>query len=180
MYRTLRLTPPASLSKSILQTRTRTVHHSPLSPIQPSIDGEVTSYFEWMGAGVYRVDAKGGSMHGHRFLVKEIYYGSSHDRFFLRLDFLESELPSIIGTEVQVSLNGSSARVRLDEPAEILEGAELGVEASFQRVLEMSMPLLAPDSKIEISVWQNGLPMDSIPPEGRLSISPYQGDEWNS
>ncbi len=31
--------------------------------------------------------AKGGSMHGHRFLVKEIYYGSSHDRFFLRLDF---------------------------------------------------------------------------------------------
>ena len=35
------------------------------------IDGEVTSYFEWMGAGMYRVDERSGSMHGKKFLVKE-------------------------------------------------------------------------------------------------------------
>ena len=38
------------------------------------IDGEVTSYFEWMGAGVYRVDERSGSMHGKKFLVKEVLF----------------------------------------------------------------------------------------------------------
>jgi len=31
-------------------------------PIHAVIDGEVTSYFEWLGAGLYRVDERSGSM----------------------------------------------------------------------------------------------------------------------
>ena len=51
------------------------------------IDGEVTSYFEWIGAGAYRVDERSGSMHGKKFLVKEVLFGSDGANFFLRVDF---------------------------------------------------------------------------------------------
>ena len=46
------------------------------APCTPTIDGEVTSYFEWLGAGKYRVDERSGSMHGKKFLVREVQFGS--------------------------------------------------------------------------------------------------------
>src|SRR5262249_12275933 len=146
------------------------VHQPPVCPIQPEIDGDVTSYFEWMGAGMYRVDGRGGAMHGQRFLVKEVYYGSNSDRFFLRVDFLESEAALLPGMEVRVTINGKIIIVRLDDPVELIEGSELGVEVAFHKLLELSVPLPKDVVRLQISVWQMGLPMDALPQEGHLEI----------
>jgi len=58
------LAPPEELSRPILQMAVPAVEIGPSGPIKPVIDGQVTSYFEWMGAGLYRVDERSGSMHG--------------------------------------------------------------------------------------------------------------------
>jgi len=58
------------------------VHVAPSGPSRRCIDGEVTSYFEWIGAAIYRVDERSGSMHGKRFLVKEVYFGSDGANFY--------------------------------------------------------------------------------------------------
>ena len=65
-------------------------HQTPTGPVSATIDGEVTSYFEWLGAGVYRVDNRSGAMHGQRFFVQELRYGSDGQNLYLRLDFVES------------------------------------------------------------------------------------------
>ncbi|MBI3683268.1 MAG: glycoside hydrolase [Acidobacteria bacterium] len=185
VYRALRLTPPAELSRPILKRRLKAVHLPPSRAIHPVVDGEVSSYFEWMGGGSYRVDRRGGSMHGHRFLVKELHYGSNHERLFLRVDFLESEAASLAGMEIRVLLSGSSIRIRLRESAaELLEGGQPGVEAAFQRVLEIAIPFsrlglsASQPAQLQISVWNEGLPMDSLPEEGWLEISAAGPPEW--
>ena len=71
------MTPPEELSRPILRIAVRAIQQPPAGPIRPNIDGEVTSYFEWLGAGFYRVDERSGSMHGKKFLVREVQYGAT-------------------------------------------------------------------------------------------------------
>jgi len=66
VYRALRLTPPEELSRPILHTVAPEFRTEPASRIHPIIDGRITSYFEWLGAGVYRLDGRSGSMHGKK------------------------------------------------------------------------------------------------------------------
>jgi hypothetical protein len=42
-----------------------------------------------MGAGTYRVDSRSGAMHGHRYLIRELHYGTDGNSLFLRLDLEE-------------------------------------------------------------------------------------------
>ncbi|MGL1751819.1 hypothetical protein ACSTG9_23655, partial [Vibrio parahaemolyticus] len=42
---------------------------------------------EWLGAGHYKVDERSGAMHGQRFLIRDLYYGSDGPSIYLRLDF---------------------------------------------------------------------------------------------
>ena len=50
VYRALGLVPPEALSRSILRIeQSGEIHDSPRNPIHVTLDGEITSYFEWMG-----------------------------------------------------------------------------------------------------------------------------------
>jgi len=51
-----------------------------------TLDGEVTSAFEWMGAGHYRPDSRSGAMHGGQAVAREMFYGSNGTELFVRLD----------------------------------------------------------------------------------------------
>ena len=73
------------------------------------IDGEVTSYFEWMGAGEYRVDERSGSMHGKKFLVQEVFFGSDGESLFLRVDFHPGHEPELAGMEARFRCNRRTA-----------------------------------------------------------------------
>jgi hypothetical protein len=94
---------------------------------------------------------------------------------FLRIDFLDME--KIAGMEVRLNLSGATIRLRLSENAVAIEqGQHLGVAAAFRRTLEVGVPWsMIPDSehrsvKAEVSVWQDGLPMDALPQEGSIEI----------
>ena len=56
----------------------------------PTLDGEVTSYFEWVGAGELELSASAGSMHqvapARRPLVTGIRFGFDAERLFVRVD----------------------------------------------------------------------------------------------
>ena len=54
--------------------------------ISPTIDGEVTNYFEWLSAGYYDVARGGGAMHRGDSIISHIYYGFDLNNLFLRLD----------------------------------------------------------------------------------------------
>src|SRR4029077_14701053 len=63
-YRLLGKPVPDELFASNISTGAATpLITSPLSLLSPTIDGEDTSYFEWLGAGVYDVHRTAGALH---------------------------------------------------------------------------------------------------------------------
>ncbi|MQA31696.1 MAG: hypothetical protein GEU82_17990 [Luteitalea sp.] len=61
----------------------------PTGLIRPTIDGEESSYFEWLGAGVLEVREVAGAMHQierREPALGMVRFGFSHDHLFVRLD----------------------------------------------------------------------------------------------
>ena len=93
-------------------------------PISPVVNGVVDSYFEWLGAGLYKVDPRQGSMHGKRALVKDVHYGANADFAFLRVDF-EEDASKLENLEVQVHSGASQKRlavVRIERAEAVVQG----------------------------------------------------------
>jgi hypothetical protein len=191
VYRFLELSPPEELSRPILRVSLPEVQIEASGPITPVIDGQVTSYFEWMGAGLYQVDGRGGSMHGNRFLIKEVQYGSDGVNFYLRVDFYPGYEAELNGMEARITAESPDGqrtnRARLvfaDDGATVKEGIFAGrasgsapaIECAFGRVLELRLQLAALDLpkgsgvRFQFSLWQGGLPMDAVPQQGWIAM----------
>ncbi|HLK62060.1 MAG TPA: glycoside hydrolase family 57 protein [Bryobacteraceae bacterium] len=191
VYRFLNLSPPEELSRPILRMVVPEVHIEPSGGISPVIDGEVTSYFEWMGAGVYRVDERSGSMHGKQVVVQEVQYGSDSVNFYLRVDFrsgYEQEVPGMEGRLSMESLDGalkSFFSLALAPGAVCPVDARLvgcsevdskAVECALGRVLEIRISLKAigiaagAGLRFQLSLWRTGLPIDAVPLQGWLTM----------
>lgn len=175
MYRALRLKPPAELSRAILKTRAKSYQQRPVTALKATIDGDVSSYFEWMGAGVYRVDRRSGSMHGQRFLVKEIYFGAGDGYLYLRVDFLPPE--KLQDTDVHLLINDREIRFTMGKPDSCSDPA---VKQAYDRILEVAVPITPAETslRVQVSIWQDGLPMDALPHEGWLEIETAPS-EWS-
>jgi alpha-amylase/alpha-mannosidase (GH57 family) len=87
VYRALGLMPPEELSRPILKSGIPNLNQPATHPIHPVIDGEVTSYFEWMGAGRYQPDNRSGAMHSAEPRIRDVYYGADNENLYVRLDF---------------------------------------------------------------------------------------------
>lgn len=200
VYRALGLSPPDELSRPILTLAVKDYHLPPTGPIRPVIDGEITSYFEWLGAGCYRVEARSGAIHGKRFLIQEVYYGSDGSQLYLRLDFEPAALELLAGAEARLSIQSCAdsamvscfvlrfegGAVRLDRIAwaKPLQIETAPAEFSFRKVLEARFALAGLGVKsgqsvrLQLSLWQEGLPLDAIPQHGYLEISTAEPTDW--
>ena len=107
VYRALGVPTPPELSLPILKIQTDEANTPPHGEISPTVNGIVDSYFEWLGAGVYRVDQRSGSMHGKKALVKEVRYGGGKGEVYLRVDF-EQDPATIQGLQVIAELTGTN------------------------------------------------------------------------
>jgi alpha-amylase/alpha-mannosidase (GH57 family) len=187
VYRALGRVPPEELSRPLLKFGEGEVLSPPTGPISVKIDGEVSSYFEWIGAGSYRVDARSGSMHGKVTLVRELYYGSDGTNLFVRVDFrsLEDIMPAI---DVRINLRADTAPVRSavihleGGAATVAEPAGAPVACAAGNVLEIGVPLAWLGAKpgkplgFQLSFWQRNLPVDAVPSHGWLKLTP--GDRF--
>jgi hypothetical protein len=188
VYRFLNLMPPEELSRPILRMALPAVLIAPSGPVRPTIDGEVTSYFEWLGAGIYHVDERSGSMHGKRFVAKEVFFGSDGENFFLRIDvnpdyeqelgrmearFNSQTLDGARSSQVTIGFTHGAAKAVETKLAVPAEGA---VECALARVLEVRISLaamgVAPGQglRFQSSLWEGGLPVDAIPNQGWLEM----------
>ncbi|MEX2263720.1 MAG: glycoside hydrolase family 57 protein [Bryobacteraceae bacterium] len=185
VYRALNMQPPEELSRPILKSiPVREFHMSPTGHIQPCIDGEVSSYFEWIGAGIYRVDPRSGSMHGQKFVVRELHYGSDGSNLYLRVDFDEKSMEPRSGMDVRLNVENASFAVRIERgDARQINPNSVPLECAFKKVLELKVPLSAlrgrPESlvRFQVSVWQDGLPLDAAPQHGWLELTAADA-EW--
>ncbi|MGE0703260.1 MAG: hypothetical protein AB7P22_04905 [Vicinamibacterales bacterium] len=153
-YRLLERTPPDELLTSNISTGVPGAPVvEPSALIRPTIDGEVTSYFEWLGAGRYDVREVAGAMHQAEpgvLVLDAIFFGFDDSHLFLRLDarrpfaevleggrrcvlrFLEPD-----GLAVTVRREGGQLLVDSDPPA------VPGLSGSVNAVLELAVSLRA-------------------------------------
>jgi alpha-amylase/alpha-mannosidase (GH57 family) len=195
IYRLLGGSPPDQLATPIKHVAPRAVSVPPSTPIRPRIDGRVTDYFEWMGAGVYLPADLSGSMHGAAQYFEALYYGSNNDSggpaVSLRFDLSESFRAEHPDFEIRVNLNGEiglrlqvrvvggvlrqTAVWRRDEPIALVPGRE-AVKVAYDRVLEIQLDyrLLYLDAHAKaglgVSLWVDALPVQVVPERGWITL----------
>ena len=179
VYRALGLTPPEELSRPILRVDVKANHQTPRGPIQPKIDGDVSSYFEWMGAGSYSIDQRQGAMHGQKFLIQELQYGSDGAWLFVRIDFVKSCEEMLRGAELRFQFQQSEVTVPL---VGSYQSESPLLSAAYEKIFEMrvsqrSIGATAP-VKFQVSVWKAGLPLDALPQQGVLELQSHELNEW--
>jgi hypothetical protein len=113
--------------------------------IQATIDGNVTSYFEWMGAGRYRPDPRSGAMHGGSAPLQEMFYGCDDTHLYIRLD------------------GAGDARVTVE-----FDSGPVGVDVAADRIIEIRARRAGPRFRVGIS--HNGLPPVTVPANGWIEI----------
>lgn len=184
VYLAMRLSPPEELSRPIVRLTVKEVHQHPTGPVRATIDGRVTSYFEWLGAGMYRVDGRTGAMHGHRFFISELRYGSDGHNLYVRLDFVPNMSPEPGETELRINVRAAGEPESTRTLQVRLNDQRPGIEAAFATVSELKLALpplgISPLRTIEfqLSLWQCGLPMDALPPQGWIELSTAEPVEW--
>jgi hypothetical protein len=89
VYRALDAPIPEELFVTNITTQPPSVDICrPTGLIRPEIDGEVTSYFEWVGAGSFETSKIAGAMHqvSESSNIRAVEFGVSLEHLFIRVD----------------------------------------------------------------------------------------------
>ncbi len=90
VYRICGAPVPDVLNTSICRSEAAQEAHKPTDLITPTIDGRITSYYEWAGAGVYEAGRNLGAMYQSERCIDAIHFGFDLANFYLRVDFRKS------------------------------------------------------------------------------------------
>ena len=189
VYRALGQQPPENLSRPILKVAEQEFSQAPAGFVHPVIDGEVTSYFEWLGAGVYRPDPRSGAMHGRQFPLREVQYGTDGTSVFLRLDFETLPNEATGGIELRLSFAPGDSAEPETVIVHVADGAAKttppDIKVALRQLLEIEVPLRAVRAepgavvRFQISPWQGGLPLGTLPHEGWLQLATTEPVDWS-
>ena len=198
VYTALGGIPPDSLARPISGVLLRSRFVPQTAYVRPAIDGEVRSYFDWMGAAMLSSDRRGGSMHGKTFALESIYAGIDEKNLFARLDFA-AQLPKENSTltlhmglhdgnkevanlclEAAVSegkLVGWKLRKETGEAAVASASQPRGAAVALGRILEVKLPMALLGAKegfifhLRFVLYRDRLPLDALPEGGWLEVS---------
>ena len=188
-YRELGGHAPDELAEPIKRFALPAVATPPLEYLTVKVDGRESSYFEWLGAGFYSADRRGGSMHGRMAVLHELHYGFDEDNVYARVDAFPEAAEDMRDAELRVTFegdqelriiatieNGKLAGYRAETRELCLLGPDPLVRVAYERMLEVgvarSLVLRGKADTIRIgaSVWRAGLPIDVLPPDGSLEV----------
>lgn len=158
VYRALDLPIPEDLFVTNITTaQTPSLVTPPAGLIAPTIDGELTNYFEWLGAGALEVRTAASTMHqvsvdgGGMTLVE---FGCGRSDLFVRIEAAGS-MASILAGGMTVGLTFLEPKGH--EVAVNHAGAPPGVDAAAGRILELRIPLttlgVRPGDSMAFIVW---------------------------
>ena len=134
----------------------------PAGFLNPSIDGRLSSYFEWLGAGVVDGHHIAGTMHqvadaGDRS-IQALHFGFNADRLYVRLDLdghaadilgagrLECRLIFLAPADVRITIRLESAEWRTvvsvaSRPGEWTRREAPQLRVAVDEILELAIPL---------------------------------------
>lgn len=188
VYSALGLPVPDEVAQPIKRVFRSTQAVPPTDWINAKIDGRVTSYFEWLGAGYYSRGKRGGAMHGQAQFLSDIFYGFSEQFLFLRVDPFRQNFSELTDCEFRCVLEGQAETKlsvclqngKIASASAERDGASIAFEGKFcaavDKVLEISVArsivsLEGQNSiRLSVSLWSDGLPLDLLPREGSIEL----------
>jgi alpha-amylase/alpha-mannosidase (GH57 family) len=189
IYVALGQVAPEELAKPIKRLPERAYQLLPSTYLKVRVDGQDSSYFEWLGSGVYSPERRGGAMHGRVYYLKELRYGFEKERFVLRVDCFAEALSELDDPEFRIVFGGmeeTNVVVNLDrgrmkefaiEKGRVcLLNPETIVAAEYGRILEVAVTREVLDLRglskfrLGVALWHGGLPIDVLPAEGYLEV----------
>jgi alpha-amylase/alpha-mannosidase (GH57 family) len=184
VYRSLEMPVPEELLVTNITTQAPEVEiHRPTGFIEPVIDGEVTSYFEWVGSGSVDVAEAFGAMHqvaGSEIGISVIEYGFDLECLYLRItgtglmsatidrgltfsvNFLS---PPKVRAVVVPAASGHEVRLTTRRPSGSVEAVDCtGASAALHKVLELALPFrclgVTPGTPVSFVVAVNRGPVE--------------------
>jgi alpha-amylase/alpha-mannosidase (GH57 family) len=200
----MRLAPPDQLSRPIGAAAVMPEAEIVIQPrvlLSPTIDGLVTDFFEWRGAGTVKTQPPLGAMWKADGPFTDIRFCWSHEELSLRFDFDEASLARHSGMRVEITLQGPqhtfTIAFALDQPGPdhfVLSQAtgpdawmEVGPYRSIcrTRVLELAMPrkdlhlLSGQEVRMSIVILEHGLELSRYPHHGPALLT-VPGPEFDA
>ena len=145
---------PDVLKTNICRSEVAHETRRPTDLITPTIDGQVTSYYEWIGAGVYEAGRVMGAMYRAERFIEAVHFGTNLKNFYLRVDFQgDVALPTRGTLRVNIvqprhhalivpKLHRGKIACELWETDPAGSYRKLGSvkEAQYQRIVELAVP----------------------------------------
>jgi len=190
IYRSLGEHVPDALASPIKRTPDRGRREPPMANLTVRIDGRESSYFEWLGAGLYATERRSGAMHGRAYVLGDFYYGFGPDRFYLRVDPIHEAIADMPDFQLRLTMwDYRETRITLKIENRKLTGfilehdglcplhPETVVSAAYGQIIEISLARELFDLRkrrellMNVAFWKSGLPIDVLPAEGMLEIA---------
>jgi len=181
-----------------LKTPISTAHEvkptlEPLGFISPSLDGQVTHFYEWREAGFFSAKTTGGSMYRGEGFLSGFYYGFDAERLYFRIDPLWGKKDQFQGLRVHIHFSQPrewQVVFPLDFYGEEMPSFELYLQEGGRwvpkgrstrmgagKILELSIPFgelrLQPQQRIHffVQVQKGEFEVERYPRSGYLSLS---------
>ena len=188
------LPPPQQLNQPICRTTfvsESALVHQPLMFLHPTIDGMVTDFFEWRGAGSINTQPPLGAMWKDDGLITAIHFGWSLEELYLRLDPGDGATTKPALT-TEITIHTPHQKFRLTFPlhvadpgqycllketsADIWQELETFQSISRQCVVELAIPWKAlqldtgQTVRMTIAVQEHGLEVGRYPSPNPVSF----------
>jgi len=162
----------------------------PESYLDVTVDGRESSYFEWLGAGLYATDPRGGTMHGRTRVLGGLYFGFGEKYFYLRVDPVEEAIAEIPDFQLRLTLwDSRETRITMrvakrkfagcvvEQGGACLLHPQTMVTAAFGKIIEVAIARELFDLRgrrqllLSVALWEGGLPIEVLPVDGMLELA---------
>ncbi len=190
IYRAVGKIAPDELAKPIKRQPEHALHLAPSEILRVNVNGRDSSYFEWLGAGLYSPERRSGAMHGRTFYLRELRWGFEPERFCIRLDLFPNALNHLQDAEFRFTVQancavtivarlsrGTLVEFTVEQDRLCLLKPSAAAEAAYERILEVAIRKELFDIRgatrlrLGVALWHGGLPVDVLPAEGVLDVA---------
>ena len=190
IYNALGEPAPDALAQPIKHAPEHALREAPTSFLDVQVDGRESSYFEWLGAGLYATERRSGAMHGKQFVLGDFHYGFGHDYFWLRVDLIEEAVAKMPEFQLRLTVwDSRETRITLRIEEGKLKGCviehdgicllrpEAVMSAAYGKIFELGLSRELFDLRdrrellVSVALWRAGLPVDVLPVEGMLEVA---------
>ena len=206
VYRLLGENIPPYLMEPIVHAGATLPTDQPAGLLNPTLDGLVTHFYEWVAAGGFDVRKTGGAMNISETVISHIYWGFDLNNLFFRIDTGASPFaPEVQEVNITVCIDnrkhyrteivlpssqGAKGRIRIqtseggDDWAEVANSDRIGVQKTIEFALTFEeLGLKSGDTlHFHVRVYKEQLEIERWPRNGYIELSvpdaDYEASMW--